>query len=105
MRTRAEISCGAIFLPWASSQASPFSARTILYGLERDVLLDHCVVEAAADQALDRVERVLRVGDGLALGRLADQGKKMAPPEISARVLMKMKKTAEDYLGERSPKR
>ena len=31
---------------------------------------------------------------------LEAKGKKMAPPEISARVLMKMKKTAEDYLGE-----
>ncbi len=28
------------------------------------------------------------------------QGKRMSPPEISARVLMKMKKTAEDFLGE-----
>jgi molecular chaperone DnaK len=28
------------------------------------------------------------------------QGKKMAPPEVSARVLQKMRSTAEDYLGE-----
>ncbi|HDN25547.1 MAG TPA: molecular chaperone DnaK [Thioploca sp.] len=31
---------------------------------------------------------------------VAVKGKKMAPPEIAARVLIKMKKTAEDYLGE-----
>jgi hypothetical protein len=30
-------------------------------------------VELAADQALDRVQRVARVGDGLALGRGADE--------------------------------
>jgi len=35
-------------------------------------------------------------GDAWVEGR----GKKMAPPEVSARVLQKMKKTAEDYLGE-----
>jgi molecular chaperone DnaK len=28
------------------------------------------------------------------------QGKKMAPPQVSAEVLRKMKKTAEDYLGQ-----
>ncbi len=31
------------------------------------------IVEAAADQALDRENGVVGVGDGLALGRLADQ--------------------------------
>ena len=43
-----------------------------LVGDDLDVLLDGVLVEAAADQALDRVQRVLGVGDRLALGRLAD---------------------------------
>jgi molecular chaperone DnaK len=42
--------------------------------------------------------RIVRAENGDAW--LEAQGKKMAPQEISARVLMKMKKTAEDYLGE-----
>src|SRR6202162_3454883 len=42
--------------------------------------------------------KILRADNGDAW--VEAQGKKMAPPEISARVLMKMKKTAEDYLGE-----
>jgi molecular chaperone DnaK len=42
--------------------------------------------------------RIVRADNGDAWVEV--QGKQMAPPEISARVLMKMKKTAEDYLGE-----
>jgi hypothetical protein len=44
-----------------------------LVGDELLVLLDHRVVVAAADQALDREEGALGVGDRLALGRLADE--------------------------------
>ncbi|MEM9304457.1 MAG: molecular chaperone DnaK [Pseudomonadota bacterium] len=41
---------------------------------------------------------IVKADNGDAWVEAAD--KKMAPPEISARVLMKMKKTAEDFLGE-----
>ncbi|ELA00912.1 NAD-specific glutamate dehydrogenase [Cupriavidus sp. HMR-1] len=40
---------------------------------QADVLLDFLLFELAADQALHRVQRVTRVGDGLALGRRANQ--------------------------------
>jgi molecular chaperone DnaK len=41
---------------------------------------------------------IVKADNGDAWAQVND--KAMAPPEISARVLMKMKKTAEDYLGE-----
>ncbi|GBU10235.1 chaperone Hsp70 [Gammaproteobacteria bacterium] len=41
---------------------------------------------------------IIKADNGDAWVQVRD--KKMAPPEISARILMKMKKTAEDYLGE-----
>ena len=44
-----------------------------LVGHHAHVLLGHGIVEAAADQALDREEGVFGIGDGLALGGLADQ--------------------------------
>lgn len=42
--------------------------------------------------------RIVEADNGDAWVQVGD--KKMAPPEISARTLMKMKQTAEDYLGE-----
>jgi hypothetical protein len=44
-----------------------------LVGHQVDVLLHFLLGELAADQALHRVQRVARVGDGLALGRGADE--------------------------------
>jgi len=41
---------------------------------------------------------IVKAGNGDAW--VEAQGRKMAPPEVSAAVLQKMKKTAEDYLGE-----
>src|SRR3984893_9387109 len=42
--------------------------------------------------------KVVRQGDGVAV--LA-QGKQYTPPQISAMILQKLKKAAEDYLGEK----
>lgn len=42
--------------------------------------------------------KIVRNDNGDAWVSVVD-GKKLAPPEVSAQVLMKMKKTAEDYLG------
>src|SRR5262249_51881862 len=44
-----------------------------LVGDELLVLLHHRVVVTAADQALDREDGAFGIGDGLALGRLADE--------------------------------
>jgi len=44
-----------------------------LEGHQGDVLLHFLFLEPAADEALDRVQGVVRVGDGLALGRRAHQ--------------------------------
>ena len=64
---------GRIFLAVGLDPGVAVRRLDDLVGDELLVLLDHRVVVAAADQALDREEGVLRIGHRLALGRLADQ--------------------------------
>ena len=53
----------------------------------------------AVKRLIGRRYKIVKADNGDAWVEI--NGKKMAPPEISARVLTKMKQTAEDYLGEK----
>jgi molecular chaperone DnaK len=71
--------------------------RNTLHAVKRLIGRKFKDAEVQKDQDLVPYE-IVEAGNGDAWVKVAD--KKLAPPEISARVLMKMKKTAEDYLGE-----
>jgi len=68
-----------------------------LFAVKR--LIGRKFTDAEVQKDIDMVPyKILKADNGDAWVEAA--GNKMAPPEISARVLQKMKKTAEDYLGE-----
>ena len=68
-----------------------------LYAVKR--LIGRRFEEDAVQKDIDLVPyNIVKADNGDAW--VEAKGKKMAPPEISARVLMKMKTTAEEYLGE-----
>ena len=68
-----------------------------LYAVKR--LIGRRFDEKAVQKDLDLVPyNIVKADNGDAW--VEASGKKMAPPEVSARVLMKMKTTAEEYLGE-----
>ncbi len=68
-----------------------------LYAVKR--LIGRAYKEEAVQKDIELVPyKIIEADNGDAW--VEAQGKGMAPPEISARVLQKMKKTAEDYLGE-----
>ncbi|HZP68012.1 MAG TPA: molecular chaperone DnaK [Rudaea sp.] len=72
--------------------------RNTFYAVKR--LIGRKFTDAEVKKDLNLVPyKIIQHENGDAWVETAD-GKKMAPPEISAKVLMKMKKTAEDYLGE-----
>jgi len=80
----------------AKRQAVTNPDRT-LYAVKR--LIGRKYSEKVVQKDKDLVSfKIIEADNGDAWVQVGD--KKMAPPEVSARVLMKMKKTAEDYLGE-----
>ena len=71
--------------------------QNTLYAIKR--LIGRRSDDAVVQKDVDMVPyKIVKADNGDAWVEV--HGKKMAPQEISARVLMKMKKTAEDYLGE-----
>jgi len=71
--------------------------KDTLYAVKR--LIGRRYDEKAVQKDIDLVPYTIAKADN-GDAWVEARGEKMAPPEISARVLQKMKKTAEDYLGE-----
>ena len=71
--------------------------RNTLYAVKR--LIGRRFEEKEVQKDIDLMPyKIIKAGNNDAWVEVRD--KKIAPPEVSAQVLMKMKKTAEDYLGE-----
>ncbi len=81
----------------AAKRQSVTNPNNTLYAIKR--LIGRRFDEEAVQKDIKLVPyKIIKADNGDAWVEV--NGKKMAPPEISARVLMKMKKTAEEYLGE-----
>ncbi len=82
----------------AAKRQSVTNPSNTFYAVKR--LIGRKFKDAEVQKDIDIVPyKIIAHDNGDAWLETAD-GKKMAPQEISAKVLMKMKKTAEDYLGE-----
>ena len=81
----------------AAKRQAVTNPKNTLHAVKR--LLGRRYDDSAVQRELDLLPfDIARAANGDV--RVQANGKALAPPEVSARVLMKMKKTAEDYLGE-----
>ncbi|MDH4376950.1 MAG: molecular chaperone DnaK [Ramlibacter sp.] len=88
---------GEILVGASAKRQAVTNARNTLYAVKRLIGRKFEEKEVQKDIHLMPYE-IAKADNGDAW--VAVRGKKMAPPQISAEVLRKMKKTAEDYLGE-----
>jgi hypothetical protein len=87
-----EILCGA-----AAKRQAVTNAKNTLFAVKR--LIGRRFEEKEVQKDIDLMPfRIVKADNNDAWVEV--RGKKMAPPQVSAEVLRKMKKTAEDYLGE-----
>ena len=88
---------GEILVGQAAKRQSVTTPHNTLYAVKR--LIGRRFDEAVVQKDIKMVPyKIVKADNGDAWVEV--KGEKMAPPQISAEVLKKMKKTAEDYLGE-----
>ena len=88
---------GEVLVGQSAKRQAVTNPHNTLFAIKR--LIGRKFDDAEVQKDIDMVPyKIIKADNGDAWVEV--NGKKMAPPEISARVLMKMKKTAEDYLGE-----
>src|SRR6186713_789159 len=88
---------GEILVGASAKRQAVTNPRNTLYAVKR--LIGRKFTEKEVQKDIDLMPYKIAAADN-GDAWVEVRGKKMAPQEISAKVLMKMKKTAEDYLGE-----
>ncbi|MEW8689843.1 MAG: molecular chaperone DnaK [Candidatus Thiodiazotropha endolucinida] len=88
---------GEILVGQSAKRQAVTNPQNTLFAIKR--LIGRMFKDDVVQRDVDMVPyKIVKADNGDAWVEV--NGKKMAPPEISAKILQKMKKTAEDYLGE-----
>lgn len=88
---------GEILVGASAKRQAVTNPRNTLYAVKR--LIGRKFTEKEVQKDIDLMPyKIVPADNGDAW--VEERGKKLAPPQVSAEVLRKMKKTAEDYLGE-----